>query len=258
MQHAGAHTLSNQTAPAVFLEAHDGEAHHLGAAAGNRCAAGKTRQAQGRADGGGGDGQGQGNADDHGYQNAHPEGLQDGGPADKGAHRRCRRADGGGYQIGNQNARQHRDDGCHQNVDFRLLGYQLAALGSHDSHKVHGQRAAGAAHGVGGKAHGNQGEQHQRRAVQGEADGDSNAGADHGGAQAADGILHRALTGADGDDGILQKGNAELLTDGVKDGAHQQRAEQTLGHGAEGVNAIALESEDHILAGKKFFPLVHK
>ena len=71
-------------------------------------------------------------------------------------------------------------------------------------------------------------------------------------------VYFTALTGADGDNGVLQKGNAELLTDGVEDGAHQQRAEQTLGHSPEGVDAVALEGEDHILPGKKFFPLVHK
>ena len=73
---------AHQTAPAVLPEAHDGEAHHLGAAARHGGAAGQPGQAQRGADGGGGDGQRQGDADDHGHQNAHEEGLQLRGPHD--------------------------------------------------------------------------------------------------------------------------------------------------------------------------------
>ena len=94
--------------------------------------------------------------------------------------------------------------------------------------------------------------------MQGEADSHRDARAHHGRAQAADGVADGTFPFADGDDGVLQEGNAELGADGIEDRAYQQRAEQTLRHGAQSVNAVTLEGEDHILALTEFFPFFHR
>ena len=257
MQHAGADALSDQTAPAVFPEAHHREAHHLGAASGHGGAAGKTRQSQRRADGGGGNGQRQRHAHGDGYHNAHEKGLKHRRPLDEAAYGAGRRTDGRCYQTRNADAGQNRHDGRHQNVDFGLLCHQLATFRRDDGDDVYRQRPARAAHGVGGKAHGDQGKQHQRRAVQRKSDGHGNAGADHGGGKAADGIAHCALTLAHGDDDPCQKPDAELLSQSIEDGSHQQRAEQSLCHGPQRIDPVALEGEYHILASQKFPDLLH-
>ena len=258
MQHAGAHALSNQAAPAVFPETHHSKAHHLGAASGHSSAAGQSGQSQGSTDGSGGNRQGQGNANDHRHQNAHEEGLQHRGPLDEVTHRRSSSTDGSRHQPGKADACQDGHNGGHQNVNPGLLGYQLAALRRHNGHEVHRQRPAGAAHSVGSKAHRNQGKQHHRRAVQGKADGNGNARTYHSRGQAADGVACRPFSGTDGDDDLVQESNAELLTDGVENGAHQQRTEQALGHGSKGINSVALHGENHVFAQEKFFQFVHE
>ena len=78
LEHRRAEALRDKAAPAVFLEAHHGEADHLRAAARNGRAAGKTGHLQHRADGGGGDGQRERDAHEHGDGNAHPERLEPG------------------------------------------------------------------------------------------------------------------------------------------------------------------------------------
>ena len=220
-------------------------------------AAGQTRQTQGRADGGGGDGQGQGHADDHGHDDAHEEGLQLRGPHDEPAHGAGRRADGGGDQGGDADAGEHRDDGRYQNVDLRLLADGLADLAGQNRHKQHRQRPSGPAHEVGGEAHGDQGEQHQGRGLQRPADGHRHARAHHGRAQAADGVGHGALALAQGDDDLRQESDVQLLAQGVENGAHQQGAEQALGHSAHGVDEIPLGREDDVLPGQELANCFH-
>ena len=85
------------------------------------------------------------------------------------------------------------------------------------------------------------------------ADGHGDARADHRGGEAADGVGDRA----DGDDGRGQKADVQLLAEGIEDGAHQQRAEQALRHGAERVHAVLLEGADDALAGEKGFEFIH-
>ena len=151
---AGADALSDQTAPAVFPEAHHREPHHLGAAPCHGGAAGKPCQSQRCADGGGGNGQRQRHAHGDGYHNAHEKGLKHRRPLDEAAYGAGRRTDGRCYQTRNADAGQNRHDGRHQNVDFGLLCHQLAAFRRDDGDDVYRQRSARAAHGVGGKAHG--------------------------------------------------------------------------------------------------------
>ena len=57
---------------------------------------------------------------------------------------------------------------------------------------------------------------------------------------------------ADGDDHIVQKSDVELLAQSVEDSAHQQGAEQAMGHGAKGVNAVTLQGEDHVFFARDF------
>lgn len=97
LQHTGADALRYQTAPAIFTEAHDGEAHHLSAAACHGGTAGKTRQTQRRADGGGGDGQRQCHAHHHGHQDAHQQRAEK--ALRHGAHGVDEIAFGGEYHI---------------------------------------------------------------------------------------------------------------------------------------------------------------
>ena len=85
--------------------------------------------------------------------------------------------------------------------------------------------------------------------AQGKADGDGNTRANHSRSKGADGIVDRAFAFADGDDDLVQE---SVLTNGVQDCAHQQSAEQALGHSAQSVNAIALEGEDNVLSLEKF------
>ena len=257
MQHTGTDALRRQTAPAVFTEAHDSEANHLGTAARHGSAAGQSRQSQCRADGGGGDGQRQRHADDDGHQNAHEEGLQLRRPHDGLSHSGGRLAHRRGDQRRKADTGQHRDDRRHQNVDLRLLADGLTHLGGEQRHEQHGKRAACAAHIVGGKAHGDQGEQHQRRRLQRTGDGHRHAGAYHGRTQPADGVVHRAVALTDGDDDGVQKPDVELLPDGVENRSHQQRAEQSLCHSAHGVDEIALCGENDVLTAQKRPYLFH-
>ena len=49
----------------------------------------------------------------------------------------------------------------------------------------------------------------------------------------------------------------KLLADGVQDSAHQQRAEQALGHGPHGVDEVALGGENDVLSFQKGTELFH-
>ena len=94
--------------------------------------------------------------------------------------------------------------------------------------------------------------------MQGKANGNGDARANHSRGQTADGVACRPFSGTDGDDDLVQEGNAELLTNGVENGAHQQRAEQALGHGAQSVNSVTLHGKYHVFAQEKFFQFVHE
>ena len=110
---------------------------------------------------------------------------------------------------------------------------------------------------VGGETHGDQRKQYQRRASQGIADGHGHAGTYHGGSKTADGVAQFVRALFDDHDGLIQEADAELGTDGAEDGAHQQGAEEALGHGAEGVDAVALEGKDDVFACEEFLELFH-
>ena len=188
LQHGGTQTLADEAAPAVFPEGQHGKAHHLGAAASHGSTAGEARQAKRGADGSGGNGQGQCHAHDHGYENAHPEGLQNGGPLHEFTHGGSGGADGGGNEGGKAHTHQNGHQGGYQNVHLGFFGNSLAAFRSHNGDDQHGQRTAGtggtgesgAAQGIGGVTHGSQGEQHQGRCLKGEADGDRHSRTAHG------------------------------------------------------------------------------
>ena len=160
-------------------------------------------------------------------------------------------ADGGSNDVGRADADEGGDDGRDQNVDFSLFTDSLAALRSDDGHEQHGQRAAGAAQQVAGVTHSRQREERQGRGLEGIANGDGHGGAAHKGGQAADGI---------GDvlcDLACEEADVELGTEGVEDGADQQRAEQTLGHGTQGVDAVPLGGEDNVFTLEKGFEFFH-
>ena len=59
------------------------------------------------------------------------------------------------------------------------------------------------------------------------------------------------------DDGLVQKTDAQLLTEGVENGSHQQGAEEALGHSAEGINAVALQGNDDVFAVEELTDFVH-
>ena len=50
----------------------------------------------------------------------------------------------------------------------------------------------------------------------------------------------------------------ELLADGVEDGTHQQRAEQSLCHGPQRIDPVALEGKHHVFARQKLPDLLHR
>ena len=250
LQHGGAQPLTHQTAPAVFPEAHHGKAHHIGTASGHGGAACKAGQADGGADGGRGDGQRQGDADDHGDQNAHPERLEHRGPLDEVAH-----GTGGGTDSRcppgrESHAHQDGHQGRHQDVDLGLLADGLAQLRGDDGNEQDRQRAACAAasgegggpQGVGGIAHRYQGEEHHGRRLEGVADGHGHGRAGHGGGVAAYGYEER---------------DPQLIPQGVQNRADEQRAKKSLGHGAQGVDAIPLAGDDDVFTFQKSFEIFH-
>lgn len=105
------------------------------------------------------------------------------------------------------------------------------------------QMSASSAQGVGRPAHGNKAEQNQLGGFQGIADGSR-----HGRA------CHRRGVGAC----IHQKGDVRLLAQGLDDGADEQAGKQPLGHGAHGVDAVAMGGENDILAFAEFLDTCHK
>ena len=233
LEHAGAQALAHQAADPVFAVAHHRKAHHLGAAARHRGAAGQTGQAQGGADGRRGNGQGQGHAHNHRHQNAHHQGGLLGGPHNQGAHPVGSLADGGCNQQGQGHARKDGHQRGDQNVDAGFFADGLAQLSRHNGDEQHRQRAAGAAQRVGGPAHRHQTEQHQVGGVEGAADGAGHGGAAHGRGVSANGNQHL---------------HPQLLAQGVQDGAHQQAGKQALSHGAQSLNQVALRGDDNIFA----------
>ena len=90
----------------------------------------------------------------------------------------------------------------------------------------------------------NEGEEDQRRGLKGVADGHGHGGTAHEGGQAADGVANFI----DGDDLSGEEANVELSAKCVEDGTDQQRTEQTLCHGAQGVDAVALGGDDDVFA----------
>ena len=183
------------------------------------------------ADGGGGNGQGEGDAHQNGDGNTHPEGLEGGGAVDQGAKGAGRTANGGRNQVGQDHAGKDCDGGSDQKVHFCLFGYGLSGFGSQNGDKQHSQRAACAAHSVGGLAHRRQREQHQRRGLECVTDGDGHSRGGHGRGKAAH--LH-------------QKFQPHLLAQGFNDGADEQGTEQPLGHGPQGVDTIAFRGNNNI------------
>ena len=177
---------------------------------------------------------------------------------------------GGGQRRGDPDA-DIADDVAHlQHTGADALGHQTAPavlpkahdgesyhlgaaarLGGQNRHKEHGQRAARSAQNIGGKAHGDEGEQHQRRGLQSLTDGHGHGRAHHQRAETADGVIEGHVTLLDGQKCVSQKADAELLADGVQNGAHQQRAEQALRHGGHGVDKIALGGEGDVLPRQK-------
>jgi hypothetical protein len=85
--------------------------------------------------------------------------------------------------------------------------------------------------------------------MQSVADGYGDANTHHSLAQAANGV-------GSGDD-CVQKGDAELLTDGIQNGAHQQGTEKTLGHSAQSVNAVPFSGKDNVLPFQECAEFVH-
>ena len=67
----------------------------------------------------------------------------------------------------------------------------------------------------------------------------------------------RALAFSDGDDDFIQRPDAELLAQRIQNGSHQQRAEKALGHGAEGINAVAAGGDEDVFAFQEFFDFGH-
>ena len=236
LEHRGSDALGDQTAPAVFPEAHNGKAHHLGATAGHCRAARQASQTQSRADGGRGDGQRQRDTHQYGYQNAHEEGLQLGCPLDHIAYPACGLANVGCNQDSKQDAHQGRNCRGYQNVHLGPLGDQLAALAGDDGNHIDRQRTAGAAQLIAGKAHSDQGEEHQGRRMQGVADRHRDSGATHIESKLAHSNEHFPM---------------KLLTEGLQNRTDQQRSKKTLRHRAHGVDEITLGRQFNILLLEK-------
>ena len=72
-----------------------------------------------------------------------------------------------------------------------------------------------------------------------------------------DGVSNRAFTLADGHQHPVQKFDPKLLAQCVEDGADKEGAEQALSHGAEGINAVALEGEYDVFAFEECFEFCH-
>ena len=100
--------------------------------------------------------------------------------------------------------------------------------------------------GVGGKAHGGQREQDQRRSLEGVADGHRHGRAAHGLGQPAHGVGNLVFPAAQSGHHLGEEVNMELGADGVNDGTDEQGAEQSLGHGAQCVDAIPLCGNDNV------------
>ena len=243
LEHTGAQTLTDQTAHAVFLIAHDGEADHLGAAARHRRAARKAGQAQCRADGRRRDGQGQRHAHDDRYEDAHDQRGLFGSPHDQGAHLTCRRTDGGRDEHGEADADKNSHQRGHKNIDLGLLAHGLAQLRCHDGNDEDGQRAARSAQGVGRVAHRDKAEQHQRRAVERPTDRARHSRAAHGCGIAAQ--IHQHL-------------KPGLLAQRLDDGADQQAGKQALCHCAQRLDQVALGGNDDIFSFQKLLEVRHR
>lgn len=130
LEHAGAKSLRNKTAPAVFAKAHDGKADHLRAAARYRGTARKCKTKIARADGGkpnggtngsGGDGEREGDAHDHRNDQTHDEGLLERCPADKAADIADQRTDIRGNENGKTATDKDRDERGDENIDLCFL-----------------------------------------------------------------------------------------------------------------------------------------
>ena len=251
LQHARAESLTDQAAPAVFAEAQHGEAHHICAAAGHGRAAREPRERERRADGGRRDRQRERDAHDDRHEDAHDERLLLGRPHDERADPVGRLTDGRGHEHGQPDADEDRDDGRDEDIHLRLLAHGLAELGRDDRRHEHGQRAAGAAHGVGRIADRDEREQHHRRRVQRIADGHRHRRADHERCAPADRVADRGVALAEGEDDRVEKTDVELLTERVEDRADQQRAEQALCHRAERVDTVAPQRDLNILSLQK-------
>ena len=195
-------------------------------------APGQAREPKGRAEGRRGDGQRQGNAHQHRHHNAHPEGLEDSQVFNELAEGIGSGGNGGGDQGGQPDPHAHGDRRGDQDVNLGLLGHQLAALGGHDGDEQHGQRPAGPAQLVRRPAHSGEGEQHHGVGLQRVADGHGHGRAGHLESELAD---------------IDQELGGELLAQSLDDSADEQRAEQALGHGPQGVDAVALGRDDNVL-----------
>ena len=242
LEHRGAQTLRHKAAPAVFAEGQDGKADHVRAAARDGCAACQTRETEHLTDRRRRDRQRQRNADQNRDRNAHPERLKRHRGLDQLAERACRRADGRRDPLRQHHADEDRHRGRHQNVDLGFLADGLAALRCDDRNEQHRQRAACAALGVGCPADSRQREQHHRVRLQRVADGDRHR-------RAGDG--HRVA--AHVDEQLYVKLRAERLDDR----ADQQRAEQTLRHRAERVDAVALRGDLNVLPLQKCLDFSH-
>lgn len=81
----------------------------------------------------------------------------------------------------------------------------------------------------------------------------AHSGPAHERRQSTDGISHAI----DGDDLGGEKANVELGADGVEDRADQQGTEESLSHGAQGVNAVPLGGDHNVFALQKAFDLFH-
>ena len=57
---------------------------------------------------------------------------------------------------------------------------------------------------------------------------------------------------------VHQEGDPHLLPQGVDDGADEQGAEQALGHGPQGVDAVALGEMTIFFLFRKAFQLFHR
>ena len=75
----------------------------------------------------------------------------------------------------------------------------------------------------------------------------------HEGGHAADGVTNLV----DGDEFGRQEADVELGAHGVQNGADEQRAEEALGHRPQGVDAVAADGEDDVLAFEKRFDVFH-